>query len=130
MEKLPEWVTVKSPVTAISQLSSLLGPGEREAIALIEELAADVLLVDDDAARHEAQRRNIPVQGTLGVLDLAAVHGFLADLPEAIEKLKSTNFRASKRLFDFFLERCPAKKTMSHRVIATSIWRSSESSSS
>jgi len=105
MEKLPEWMTVRSPRTALPELSPVLGEGEREAIALAEELAADVLLVDDEAARLEAARRSIAVQGTLGILDLAAEHGFLTNLPGALEKLRSTNFRASKRLFDFFLER-------------------------
>jgi len=34
-----------------------LGAGEREAIALAEELQADVLLTDDWAARREAGKR-------------------------------------------------------------------------
>lgn len=90
MEELPEWVAVKSPQKVLPELSPVLGVGEREAIALVEELAADVLLVDDEAARLEAQRRNISVQGTLVILDLAAEHGFLADLPGALEKLRNT----------------------------------------
>jgi hypothetical protein len=65
---------------------------------------------DDEAARLEAERRNIPVQGTLGVLDLAAEHGLLVDLPDNIQRLRSTNFRASKKLFDFFLERDGLRK--------------------
>jgi predicted nucleic acid-binding protein len=82
----------------------VLGLGEREAIALAEELDADALLVDDEAARIEAQRRHIPIQGTLGILDLAAEHG-LIDMPDAIQRLLQTNFRASKKLVDFFLAR-------------------------
>ena len=110
MGKLPEWVAIRSPQEMLSGLSSALGLGEREAIALSEELAADVLLVDDEAARFEAEKRKIPVQGTLGILDLAAEHGFLADLPGALEKLRDTNFRASKRLFNFFLDRDARRK--------------------
>jgi predicted nucleic acid-binding protein len=52
-----------------------LGSGEREAIALAEELSADGLLVDDYAARVEALGRGIPVFGTLAILDLAAEEG-------------------------------------------------------
>lgn len=110
MGELPGWVMVRSPQKMSSSISSVLGAGEREAIALSEELAADVLLVDDEAARLEAERRKIPVQGTLGILDLAAEHGFLADFPGVLEKLRSTNFRASKRLLDFFLERDAQRK--------------------
>lgn len=110
MDDLPEWVAVKSPQNPMTISSSILGTGEREAIALAQELSADVLLADDETARSEAERRGIPVQGTLGVLDLAAEHGFLADLPGAIQKLGSTNFRASKKLLDFFLERDALRK--------------------
>jgi predicted nucleic acid-binding protein len=110
MEHLPGWVTVKSPQNPQTALASILGLGEREAIALAEELAADVLLVDDEAARVEAVRRNIPVQGTLGLLDLAAEHGLLADLPGTIQRLQSTNFRASKKLYAFLLERDALRK--------------------
>jgi predicted nucleic acid-binding protein len=70
MDPLPEWVTVKSPQKPLPVFPTVLGPGEQEAIALAEELVADVLLVDDEAARLEAKRRNIPVQGTLGISTL------------------------------------------------------------
>jgi predicted nucleic acid-binding protein len=110
MDSLPEWVAVKSPQRPMPFFSSILGTGECEAIALAQELSADVLLADDEAARTEAERRNIPVQGTLGVLDLAAEHSLLADLPAAIRKLRGTNFRASEKLFDFFLERDALRK--------------------
>jgi predicted nucleic acid-binding protein len=75
LNHLPEWAAIQSPQSSASAFPSALGLGEREAIALAEEVGADVLLVDDEAARIEAGRRLIPVQGTLGVLDLAAEHG-------------------------------------------------------
>lgn len=110
MGRLPDWVTVQAPQKTVRDLlsadgPSLLGLGELEAMALAEELSADVLLADDEAARQAASERNIPVQGTLGVLDLAAEHGLLADFPEAIENLRRTNFRASRKLYDYFLDR-------------------------
>ena len=110
LNHLPEWAAIQSPQSSASAFPSALGLGEREAIALAEEVGADVLLVDDEAARIEAGRRLIPVQGTLGVLDLAAEHGLLSDLPDAIERLKKTNFRGSGNLLDFFLERDAARK--------------------
>jgi predicted nucleic acid-binding protein len=42
--------------------------GEREAIMLVEELQADIFLVDDDAGRKVAQQRALPLTGTLGLL--------------------------------------------------------------
>lgn len=109
MEHLYDWVTIQSPRTPLPDFPTNLGVGERQALALAEELIADVLLADDEAARLEAGRRKIPVQGTLGILDLAAEH-HLADLPDAMQKLRSTNFRASKKLIDFFLERDALRK--------------------
>jgi predicted nucleic acid-binding protein len=109
MEQLPEWIAVRSPGLPLPIFPSSLGLGEREAIALAEELNADALLVDDEAARIEASRRNIPIQGTLGILDLAAEHGF-SDLFDAIRRLQSTNFRASRKLIQFFLDRDAQRK--------------------
>jgi predicted nucleic acid-binding protein len=67
------------------------------------------LLVDDEAARREAMRRQIPIQGTLGVLDLAAEHG-LVDMRMALRRLEQTNFRASRKLIDVFIERDIARR--------------------
>jgi predicted nucleic acid-binding protein len=109
MENLPQWVTVKQPRLPLPVFPTVLDLGEREAIALAEELAADVLLADDGAARHEAARRNIPVQGTLGILDLAAEHG-LTNFSDAVRKLTQTNFRASAKLIQFFMDRDAQRK--------------------
>ena len=109
MEHLPGWVTVKQPGLPLPAFSSVLDLGEREAIALAEELGADVLLADDGAARQEAARRNIPVQGTLGILDLAAEHD-LADFSDAVRRLMQTNFRASGKLIQFFMDRDAQRK--------------------
>jgi predicted nucleic acid-binding protein len=109
MEQLPAWIVVRSPSLPLPIFPSSLGLGECEAIALAEELHADALLVDDEAARIEASRRNIPIQGTLGILDLAAEHGF-ADLSDAIQRLQRTNFRASRKLIQFFLDRDAQRK--------------------
>jgi len=102
VSKPPDWLQVRAPTGALVASASL-GRGEQEAIALAEELSADVLLVDDWAARREAERRHLPVQGTLGLLGLAAVHG-LTDLPAAIARLRQTNFRASEEIIQRILE--------------------------
>lgn len=109
MQHFPQWATIQSPQNSLPMFPAALGRGEREAIALAIELGADVLLADDEAARAEARCRRVPVQGTLGVLDLAAEHGLLPDLSGAIEAQRNTNFRASRKLFDFFLERDAAR---------------------
>jgi predicted nucleic acid-binding protein len=109
MEQRPAWIVVRSPRLPLPVFPFNLGPGECEAIALAEELDADALLADDEAARLEAVRRNIAIQGTLGILDLAAEHS-LADMSDAIRRLRHTNFRASKKLIQFFLDRDTLRK--------------------
>lgn len=53
-------------------------PGEREEIALAEEVSADLLLVDD----WEARRRGPAVAGTVRVLADGAAAGLLLLRPE------------------------------------------------
>jgi predicted nucleic acid-binding protein len=109
MEHLPDWVTVVPPRMPLTVFPSALDLGEREAISLAMELSADLLLADDGAARTEAARRKIPIQGTLGILDLAAEHGFV-DFSKALNRLMQTNFRASTKLIQFFLDRDARRK--------------------
>jgi predicted nucleic acid-binding protein len=93
----PEWLHVQGPRQPLSSIREVLGPGEREAIAIATELSADVLLMDDREARVEARRLNLAVLGTLRVLADAAEHDF-ADLAVAFDRLRQTNFRASEEL--------------------------------
>jgi predicted nucleic acid-binding protein len=107
----PAWLQVRAPLLPLPAFPAKLGPGEREAIALAEELHADILLVDDCAARREAERRLLPVQGTLGLLSRAAERN-LADLPTAIARLRRTNFRASGQLLQLVLDQEARRKKL------------------
>ena len=99
--RLPDWVEVREAASPDPALK--LGVGEREAIALAEELGADLLLVDDAKARREARRRGLAVTGTLAVLVTAAGRG-LVDLPAAIDALRQTTFRAPAALIASILD--------------------------
>jgi predicted nucleic acid-binding protein len=78
-----------------SSLAAELGAGEREAIGLALEVAADVLLIDERAGRHEAEVRHIEVAGTLAVLLQASVRGYF-DFPKTMKQLRQYGFRASR----------------------------------
>ncbi|MBI3492741.1 MAG: DUF3368 domain-containing protein [Acidobacteria bacterium] len=95
----PDWLQVRAPMRALDSLRTVLGAGERDAIALAAEISADALLIDDWDARQEAHRLGIPVMGTLRVLADASEHGF-ADLVVAFDRLRQTNFRARDQLLD------------------------------
>jgi predicted nucleic acid-binding protein len=100
----PGWLRVQAPRESLAALEGALDDGEREAIALAVEVAADALLMDDRDGRRHAAALNCPVLGTLRVLADAAEHGF-ADLPNACERLRSTDFRADSRLIEQILNR-------------------------
>jgi hypothetical protein len=83
-----------------------LDQGERDAILLATELDADQLIVDDRQGRHAAERRGIPVLGTLGVLRVADNLGLL-DLRMALKRLEGTNFRIVPETLARLLKRLP-----------------------
>jgi predicted nucleic acid-binding protein len=72
MSQMPVWLEVRTPSNAPDALLAALDPGERDAIILAGELKADQLIGDDRQGRHEAEKRGIPVIGTLGVIREAA----------------------------------------------------------
>ena len=98
----PEWLKVHSPLGDPVEFPAALGAGECAAITLAEEIHADLLLVDDWAARREAERRKLPIQGTLGLLRFAA-QADLVDLPDAIVGLRGIGFRVSGELVQSLL---------------------------
>ena len=99
--RLPEWATV-TPMSLeqIAAITDDLDLGERAAIALAGAIRADLLLIDDAAARVEAKRRNLRVTGTLGVLRAGAEHG-VVDVPTMLAKLRTTSFYADEALITF-----------------------------
>jgi len=91
MRQPPAWLEVHAPLNPPDSSLAALDQGERDAIMLAEELRAVQLIVDDRQGRHEAQKRGIPVMGTLGVLREAATLGLL-DLRIAVNHLEATSF--------------------------------------
>jgi len=100
---LPEWCRLCPAVARSGQGFSGLSEADAEVLLLAEANAAAVLL-DDLAARKAARRRQLPVIGTLGLLEFAALD-HLADLPEVIRRLRRTNARISDELFHEILRR-------------------------
>jgi predicted nucleic acid-binding protein len=70
----PAWLEVRAPSGSPDAELARLDAGERDAILLAEELGADQIAIDEIRGRREAQRRNIPFTGTLGVLAAGADH--------------------------------------------------------
>ena len=94
----PPWLKIHPNPEASDQALNTLDPGERTALCLAENLRADVVLLDDAAARALAGQRGVKISGTLGVLCDAAQAGRIK-LPAALDRLRQTNFRASPELW-------------------------------
>jgi len=76
---LPAWFEVRTVQgTQATTFPVALHRGEREAILLAEALRPDVLLIDEQIGRTIALSRNLPVSGTLGVLEPPTRWGSLA----------------------------------------------------
>jgi predicted nucleic acid-binding protein len=106
----PAWFAVRQPTQILDvRKFPKLGAGEREAIALAQELHASLLLIDDADGREAAERHALNATGTLGILENAAIHG-LIDLPGALARLQATTFRAKAELFQELLARDAARK--------------------
>ena len=98
----PSWLGVV-PVDTLDDLELVpLGDGERAAITLAQFLKADLILIDERKGTAVALNKGFEVTGTLGVLGLAARHGYV-DLADSFARLKRTNFRYRQEIMDALL---------------------------
>lgn len=61
----PAGLDVRALKGGVEAVSDKIHAGEREAIALAEELHADLLLIDDKDGRQEAEKHHLAVTGNL-----------------------------------------------------------------
>ena len=73
-------------------------------LALANELGADLVILDDGAARKKAADLGLHFTGLLGILDRAA-RKQLIDLKRAIRRLRDTSFRIAPALLHRLLVR-------------------------
>lgn len=99
---LPSWASVEKPNSIHLKLN--VDAGELEAICLAQEIKAAAILMDDRAGRAAAQDCGLAVIGTLGLLEQAAIRGWI-ELPKVIRQLQQTNARLDLKLVVAVLER-------------------------
>jgi predicted nucleic acid-binding protein len=104
----PAWLEVRAPAPFVP--FGKLGPGESEAIALAQQIHADLVRIDERVGRNIAKRLGLAVARTLGVIDLAAEKGLLS-LPTAIAELRRTTFRLPEKLVAELLKQNAARSS-------------------
>ena len=97
------WISVQRVrmEAMVTLLRSELDAGEAEAIALAQEVEADVVLLDERDARRAAMRLGLKVLGTVGLLIEAKRSGRLSSVREQLDALQNrAKFRLSRRLYE------------------------------
>lgn len=103
-EEPPGWLEVHSVQSIPSSIALGLHAGEREVLALAIESGADLVVLDDLAARKRAAALGLKFTGLLGILDRAARLQMI-DLREVIRRLRATSFRIAPALLHRLLLR-------------------------
>lgn len=84
---------------AVEKLLTQLDAGEAEAIVLVKERCADVLLIDEIAGRDVAAREGIRFIGLLGVLDEAKATGLISSVKSVLREIEEkTTFCISSEM--------------------------------
>ncbi len=99
-EPLPEWVVIRNVQDKqIQQLLELqIDKGEASAIALAMETPDCTLILDDYKARKIAERLELNITGTIGVIVKAKLNKIIPSIKPLLEKIKQTDFRLSPEI--------------------------------
>lgn len=104
--KSASWLLVREVKESglLTLLRTQLDSGEAEAIAVQE--TADVILLDEKAARKTAVTLGLAVLGTVGVLIWAKHQGFIESLRPQLDRLQTRgHFRISQTVYQQALQR-------------------------
>jgi predicted nucleic acid-binding protein len=101
-EQLPDWVIVQTVQNhdLLQNYQTKVDPGEASALALAQEIHADLVILDDLDARKFAVKLGISIKGTLGLLAMAKQKGVIASVRPFLEKVSQTNFRVAAYLIE------------------------------
>jgi predicted nucleic acid-binding protein len=104
--RLRPWIrkqSVLQPLLAETKTPAL-GVGEREAICLAVEMRASAIILDDEPARKAANKLNLRVIGTAGVV-LAKERQLIGSVRSCLDALIDHRFYLSRALYELILSR-------------------------
>ena len=108
-ETVKAWIRRPPPWLKVERVMNVqpihgLHPGEVEALQLALSAKASGVLMDDLDGRKAARQLGLSVIGTIGLLERAAEKR-LIKLPDAVARLRGTNFFIAPEILDQLLER-------------------------
>jgi len=81
-----------------------LHDGEVEVMMLAKEILADLLIIDDNAAKKFAKFLGFTVTGTLGILLKAKSEKIIPEVRPILEKMLAEKFYISDKIFNLVLK--------------------------
>jgi predicted nucleic acid-binding protein len=100
----PRSVVAKDRISDL-QARVHIAAGEASTIILADELKADLVLIDEKAARESAKELGLKVAGTMRVLELAFERKLIADLSSTYRRLKAGSAHIAPDLLNASLAR-------------------------
>ena len=106
-----DWIRVEqiNDASQKQMYRAKLHAGEVEVMILAQEKKADLVILDDNAAKKTAKFLGLRVIGTLGILVLAKKRGFIKEVSPVLDALKRDGFFVSDDLCDLVLRQADEK---------------------
>jgi predicted nucleic acid-binding protein len=100
------WIEVVEPASPglVAVLRRQIGGGEAETLALAIERNAELVLLDESAARRVAESIGLAKTGVVGIVLRADRQGRLANVVETLTQLRNSGFWIDDRLFARLLD--------------------------
>lgn len=106
-----DWIRVEqiNDASQKQMYRAKLHAGEVEVMILAQEKKADLVILDDNAAKKTAKFLGLRVIGTLGILVLAKKRGYIKEVSPVLDALKRDGFFISDDLCDLVLRQADEK---------------------
>ena len=104
-KRLPAWIDVKAVQNRdlLYTYANSIDIGGASAMTLANEIHADMIILDDSAARKFAAKLNLHIAGSVGLLLEAKKNGIILEIRPYLDKIQETNFRISATLINNIL---------------------------
>jgi len=89
-----EWISIRKVDPSLDRrmYRAKLHDGEVEVMLLAQEIDANVVVIDDGAARKTAEYLGLPLTGTLGILIAAKRRGILDAVMPVVQQMEQNGF--------------------------------------